>query len=128
MSLEAKLKHLYDTIREYREPKANRQLAFIFMKLPSKNVSTKTTSFETPRCNETIPPVQRFLLSFFIPLFSLHVRVCVCVCSWKPNRHPQHRWGKKKVNFATCFKNYKFLSGAPMQNFEIVFSGEIGLC
>ncbi|XP_038122175.1 protein polybromo-1 isoform X2 [Culex quinquefasciatus] len=37
MSLEAKLKHLYDTIREYREPKANRQLAFIFMKLPSKN-------------------------------------------------------------------------------------------
>lgn len=37
MSLEAKLKHLYDTIREYREPKANRQLSFIFMKLPSKN-------------------------------------------------------------------------------------------
>uniref|UniRef100_A0A1Q3F0Q7 Putative chromatin remodeling complex rsc subunit rsc1/polybromo n=1 Tax=Culex tarsalis TaxID=7177 RepID=A0A1Q3F0Q7_CULTA len=37
MTLEAKLKHLYDTIREYREPKANRQLSFIFMKLPSKN-------------------------------------------------------------------------------------------
>lgn len=30
---------LYDTIRDYREPKANRQLALIFMKLPSKNVS-----------------------------------------------------------------------------------------
>ncbi|KAK9745833.1 BAH domain [Popillia japonica] len=28
---------LYDTIRDYREPKANRQLALIFMKLPSKN-------------------------------------------------------------------------------------------
>lgn len=39
-TLESKLKHLYDTIREYREPKANRQLSFIFMKLPSKNVST----------------------------------------------------------------------------------------
>ncbi|XP_065079040.1 protein polybromo-1 isoform X3 [Ochlerotatus camptorhynchus] len=36
-TLESKLKHLYDTIREYREPKANRQLSFIFMKLPSKN-------------------------------------------------------------------------------------------
>ncbi|XP_053671633.1 protein polybromo-1 [Anopheles nili] len=35
--LEAKLKQMYDTIREYREPKQNRQLSFIFMKLPSKN-------------------------------------------------------------------------------------------
>ncbi|XP_055608504.1 protein polybromo-1 isoform X2 [Uranotaenia lowii] len=36
-TLESKLKHLYETVREYREPKANRQLSFIFMKLPSKN-------------------------------------------------------------------------------------------
>ncbi|KFB53399.1 AGAP001099-PA-like protein [Anopheles sinensis] len=35
--LEAKLKQMYDTIREYREPKQNRQLSFIFMKLPSKS-------------------------------------------------------------------------------------------
>ncbi|XP_058823523.1 protein polybromo-1 isoform X2 [Topomyia yanbarensis] len=36
-TLESKLKHLYETVREYREPKANRQLSFIFVKLPSKN-------------------------------------------------------------------------------------------
>uniref|UniRef100_A0A6E8VEF4 Polybromo-1 n=1 Tax=Anopheles coluzzii TaxID=1518534 RepID=A0A6E8VEF4_ANOCL len=35
--LENKLKQMYDTIREYREPKQNRQLSYIFMKLPSKN-------------------------------------------------------------------------------------------
>uniref|UniRef100_A0AAG5D381 Polybromo-1 n=1 Tax=Anopheles atroparvus TaxID=41427 RepID=A0AAG5D381_ANOAO len=35
--LEVKLKQMYDTIREYREPKQNRQLSFIFMKLPSKS-------------------------------------------------------------------------------------------
>ncbi|XP_058063027.1 protein polybromo-1 [Anopheles bellator] len=35
--LETKLKQMYDTIREYREPKQNRQLSFIFMKLPSKS-------------------------------------------------------------------------------------------
>lgn len=34
---EQKCRTLYDTIRDYREPKANRQLALIFMKLPSKN-------------------------------------------------------------------------------------------
>lgn len=77
MSLEAKLKHLYDTIREYREPKANRQLAFIFMKLPSKNVSTKTTSFETPRCNETTPRSNDF---FFLSLFLSFPSMCACVC------------------------------------------------
>ncbi|XP_055539824.1 protein polybromo-1 isoform X1 [Wyeomyia smithii] len=36
-TLESKLKHLYDCVREYREPKANRQLSYIFVKLPSKN-------------------------------------------------------------------------------------------
>lgn len=36
---------LYDTIRDYREPKANRQLALIFMKLPSKNVSINNKLF-----------------------------------------------------------------------------------
>uniref|UniRef100_A0A182Q1C5 Polybromo-1 n=1 Tax=Anopheles farauti TaxID=69004 RepID=A0A182Q1C5_9DIPT len=35
--LETKLKQMYDTIREYREPKQNRQLSYIFMKLPSKS-------------------------------------------------------------------------------------------
>ncbi|KAJ8985335.1 hypothetical protein NQ317_008366 [Molorchus minor] len=34
--LEKSLKTLYETIRDYREPKANRQLSQIFMKLPSK--------------------------------------------------------------------------------------------
>lgn len=34
---EQKCRTMYDTIRDYREPKANRQLALIFMKLPSKN-------------------------------------------------------------------------------------------
>lgn len=34
---EQKCRTLYDTIRDYREPKANRQLALIFMKLPSKS-------------------------------------------------------------------------------------------
>lgn len=34
---EQKCRTLYDTIRDFREPKANRQLALIFMKLPSKN-------------------------------------------------------------------------------------------
>lgn len=37
--LDTKFKQLYDAIRDYREPKANRQLAHIFMKLPSKSVS-----------------------------------------------------------------------------------------
>lgn len=37
--LEKNCKTLYETIRDYREPKANRQLSQIFMKLPSKNVS-----------------------------------------------------------------------------------------
>uniref|UniRef100_A0A2M4A8V7 Putative chromatin remodeling complex rsc subunit rsc1/polybromo n=1 Tax=Anopheles triannulatus TaxID=58253 RepID=A0A2M4A8V7_9DIPT len=35
--LESKLKQMYDTLREYREPKQNRQLSYIFMKLPSKS-------------------------------------------------------------------------------------------
>ncbi|XP_050071775.1 protein polybromo-1 [Anopheles maculipalpis] len=35
--LEVKLKQMYDTIREYREPKQSRQLSYIFMKLPSKS-------------------------------------------------------------------------------------------
>ncbi|KAI5645637.1 bromodomain-containing protein [Phthorimaea operculella] len=34
--LEQKLRTLYDAIRDFRDPKANRQLALIFMKLPSK--------------------------------------------------------------------------------------------
>ncbi|XP_041985190.1 protein polybromo-1 isoform X2 [Aricia agestis] len=33
---EQKLRTLYDAIRDYRDPKAHRQLALIFMKLPSK--------------------------------------------------------------------------------------------
>ncbi|XP_026322963.1 protein polybromo-1 isoform X2 [Hyposmocoma kahamanoa] len=33
---EQKLRTLYDAIRDFRDPKANRQLALIFMKLPSK--------------------------------------------------------------------------------------------
>lgn len=33
---EKSLKTMYETIRDYREPKANRQLSIIFMKLPSK--------------------------------------------------------------------------------------------
>lgn len=37
--MDNKLKLLYEAIRDFREPKANRQLALIFMKLPSKNVS-----------------------------------------------------------------------------------------
>lgn len=41
--LEKNCKTLYETIRDYREPKANRQLSLIFMKLPSKNVSTSLT-------------------------------------------------------------------------------------
>lgn len=35
---DSKLRTLYDSIRDYREPKANRQLALVFMKLPSKSV------------------------------------------------------------------------------------------
>lgn len=34
---EQKLRTLYDAIRDYREPKGNRQLALIFMKLPNKS-------------------------------------------------------------------------------------------
>lgn len=37
--MDTKLRQMYDAIRDYREPKANRQLALIFMKLPSKSVS-----------------------------------------------------------------------------------------
>lgn len=37
--MDAKMKQLYETIRDYHEPKGNRQLAMIFMKLPSKHVS-----------------------------------------------------------------------------------------
>lgn len=36
--VDTKLKQLYEAIRDFRDPKANRQLALIFMKLPSKNV------------------------------------------------------------------------------------------
>lgn len=35
--LDQKLRTLYDTIRDYKEPKGNRQLALIFMKLPNKS-------------------------------------------------------------------------------------------
>lgn len=38
--MDAKLRQLYDAIRDYRDPKTNRQLALIFMKLPSKGVRT----------------------------------------------------------------------------------------
>lgn len=37
--LSVKLQQFYDTIKDYHEPKGNRQLSSIFMKLPSKNVS-----------------------------------------------------------------------------------------
>jgi hypothetical protein len=37
-ALDAKLKQLYEAIRDYKEPKNGRQLSLIFMKLPSKNV------------------------------------------------------------------------------------------
>ncbi|XP_070490389.1 protein polybromo-1 isoform X5 [Chironomus tepperi] len=36
MILDAKLKKLYETIKDYKDPKTNRQVATIFMKLPSK--------------------------------------------------------------------------------------------
>ncbi|GBP69256.1 Protein polybromo-1 [Eumeta japonica] len=35
--VDQKLRTLYDAIRDFRDPKANRQLALIFMKLPNKN-------------------------------------------------------------------------------------------
>ncbi|XP_055373679.1 protein polybromo-1 [Condylostylus longicornis] len=35
--MDSKLWQFYDTIRDYHEPKGNRQLSVIFMKLPSKN-------------------------------------------------------------------------------------------
>lgn len=38
-AMDTKLRQVYDAIRDYREPKANRQLALIFMKLPHKHVS-----------------------------------------------------------------------------------------
>lgn len=49
--MDNKLKLLYEAIRDFREPKANRQLALIFMKLPSKNVSParSSTSFARNR-------------------------------------------------------------------------------
>lgn len=37
--LNVKLQQFYDTIKDFHEPKGNRQLSAIFMKLPSKNVS-----------------------------------------------------------------------------------------
>jgi protein polybromo-1 len=37
--LDGKLKQLFETIRDYKDPKSNRQVATIFMKLPSKMVS-----------------------------------------------------------------------------------------
>lgn len=37
--MDNKLRLMYEAIRDFREPKANRQLALIFMKLPSKHVS-----------------------------------------------------------------------------------------
>ncbi|KAL7016182.1 hypothetical protein ACKWTF_009954 [Chironomus riparius] len=36
MVLDVKLKKLFETIKEYKDPKSNRQVATIFMKLPSK--------------------------------------------------------------------------------------------
>lgn len=36
--LDAKLKQLFETIKDYKDPKTNRQVATIFMKLPSKMV------------------------------------------------------------------------------------------
>ena len=41
--LDAKLKQLFETIRDYKDPKFNRQVATIFMKLPSKMVSSLKT-------------------------------------------------------------------------------------
>lgn len=40
--LEAKLKQLYETIRDHKDPKSGRQVSSIFMKLPSKSVSLKS--------------------------------------------------------------------------------------
>lgn len=37
--LDAKLKKLYETIKDYKDPKTARLVALIFMKLPSKMVS-----------------------------------------------------------------------------------------
>lgn len=37
--LEGKLKQLYETIRDHKDPKSGRQVSMIFMKLPSKSVS-----------------------------------------------------------------------------------------
>lgn len=36
--LDGKLKQLFETIRDYKDPKSSRQVATIFMKLPSKMV------------------------------------------------------------------------------------------
>lgn len=36
--LDAKLKQLYEAIRDFRDPKNQRQVATIFLKLPSKLV------------------------------------------------------------------------------------------
>lgn len=38
-AIDQKFRQLYDAIRDYREPKSQRQLASIFMRLPSKSVS-----------------------------------------------------------------------------------------
>lgn len=36
--LDAKLKQLYEAIKDFKDPKTGRQVATIFMKLPSKMV------------------------------------------------------------------------------------------
>lgn len=48
MILDTKLKKLYETIKDYKDPKTNRQVATIFMKLPSKMVSCISNNDDCP--------------------------------------------------------------------------------
>ena len=49
MILDAKLKKLFETIKDYKDPKTNRQVATIFMKLPSKMVSCMINTIANER-------------------------------------------------------------------------------
>jgi len=63
MILDAKLKKLYETIKDYKDPKTNRQVATIFMKLPSKMVSCISNN------NDSSPIKERKLCSFVLSRF-----------------------------------------------------------
>lgn len=43
--LDGKLKQLLEAIRDYKDPKTNRQVATIFLKLPSKMVCRVSLNF-----------------------------------------------------------------------------------